>query len=378
MIIMILEERTISHYSDFENKEEKRSELFKQVSIFPIIKSKNKELEELKKLMIETIKQNPLSNPFPLKFNQYAEEADKRTIEWVQKFKLIPEGPAFEKFLKAKYINLTAGAYPNCSLEKLILCSQWILFLYLNDDAVEEMAVKNLEALNKRNIKILKDKSKPNEKDGSLTHAVYDLMTRIRKVANKEWINYFLKKVEQHFQSTVWEAKNREQGISIPDYEIYIKMRFYTGAVDTVLALNELEIDVPLPLKKLKIPRKIFKKHLEELNVRCNNIICWSNDIKSSQKELDGYFINNLVFVIKHEFTCSLEEAIKRSITLHNNEVNRFETLKDNLYAQLEKTEKSDLKKYTADIGEYVEGMRYWMGSHFNFAENSRRYNEHK
>ncbi len=330
---------------------------------------KEMSIEEIKKLAIATIKQNPLSNPFPLKFNENAELANESTIAWVKRFKLIPDEEALKKFLASKIIHLTAGAYPNCSLDKLIPISDWITFLYLNDDDVEKRNSKSLKAFNERNIEVLKDQHKLTETDEPLTHAVNDLIRRMEKIAHKNWISRFLHKVDQHFQSTLWEADYREAGIKIPDLELYKQQRLHTGAVYTVLPLIELA-------EQTNISESLFETHLKELSLRCNNIICWSNDIKSCPKEFEESFMNNLVFVIQQTFNCSLEEAIQRSVELHNEEVSRFEELKNQLYIQLDsENSDSELREQAEEIRKYVEGMRYWMGAHFDFAQKSARYN---
>lgn len=336
----------------------------------PIANFKNNELDrnELKKLAISIIQKNPLHNPFPLNFNQNADTAYFKTIEWVKNFELIPDGELFQEFLTAKYINLTSAAYPESNLENLIPISDWIIFLYLNDDDVEKKDSESLRALNERNMKILKNESELTEKDIPLTHALYDLMKRIRKIANESWINRFLKSVDEHFKSTVWEAENRETGITIPDYDIYLKKRLHTGAVYTVLLLIELAAQI-------NIPETIYEEYLQELSTTCNNIIVWSNDIRSSPKEFEKKFVNNLVFVIQKKFDLSLEESINRAVDLHNSEVNRFEELKEKLYNKLTaKDSNPALEQYGNDICKYVEGMRHWMSSHYDFSLKSARY----
>ncbi len=330
------------------------------------LEEKSLSTKELAELVKNIIDQNPLSNPFPLKFNEQALIANEATNDWRAKFKLIAKEAILEKFLKAKFMNLTAGAYPNCSLERLIPIAQWIVFLYLNDDDVENRDSKSILSLNEKNMKILKNESQLAKDDEPITCALNDLMRRIEKIVNQNWIKRFLVSAEQHFQSTVWEATNREAGIEIPNYDEYIEQRMYTSAVYTVLPLIELA-------EQINIPEDIMEEYLLEFNLCANRIISWSNDIKSCPKEFDQKFKNNLIFVIKRHFNCSLDEAIKRSIDTHNKDVEHFEKLKEKLYAKLEID--SRLKPHSEHIRKYVEGIRYWLGSHYDFAFKSDRYN---
>ncbi len=324
--------------------------------------------EKLRDLAKEIIQKNPLENPFPIKYNINAKEANEEAILWIKKFKLIPD-KGLDKFLNQEIIKLVSGAYPNCNLERLVIIHQWIIFLFLKDDDAEKRKTESVKALNERTMKVLQAKTFPTESDEPLTHAVYDLMGRIRKFVNETWINNILRKEEDYFKATVWEAQNREKNIRIPGYYIYLKMRLETGGAYAVFPLIEIA-------EKTSIPQRIFNEYLKDLNRMCNNIISWSNDVKSCPKEFDECFLNNLVFVTQRTFKCSLQEAIERCVNLHNKEVDDFEKAKNELYAKLNsETSDPELRQYAQDIRKYVEGLRYWMGSHYIFAKESPRYN---
>lgn len=320
--------------------------------------------DKLRGLTIQIIKNHPLSNPFPtpVRLNPYAEQADQLTRAWMEDFNI-----SSKKLRSANIIQLTAGAYPNCNLEQLIHNQKWILFLYGNDDVVERLDPTRVKALNDRKMSFVKDKTQPTEEDPPLNKAFHDLVILAQRMANKEWLERFFYRFDQHFESTVGEANNREKKIYIPDFESYRAERPHTGAPYIVLLLIELEAN---------IPKAIFEKHLEEMTRLCNRIICDLNDIKSSPNEFKKKFINNLIFVIKRALNCSLEEAIQLSVTIHNQEVNRFEELKDELYVLLKSKEcEIELKNYEPVIVKYVEGMRDWLASHFAFCDTSPRYN---
>jgi len=338
--------------------------------------------KELANLIIKGIEQNPLANPFPIETNEYADLAEAETNDWVKRYKILKKEEKYNQLLLQKIMGLSRRTYPKCPFKQFVRIAELILFLYINDDKVEKKDPINLATYNIRNMEVLRNLSQPTEGvDKPLTCAVYELMRNIEKFANEHWKNRFLEAMDNHFQSTIWEAQNRKDGISIPNFKDYLPKREHTGAVYTVLPLIEIA-------EEIDIPNSIHEKYLKELSQMCNNIICWSNDVRSSLKEFKKNWLCNLVFVIKQEFDCSLEEAIKYSIDLHNNEVNRFESrfeeLKNILYAKLEKkaklaSDESDpelklLKQQIEAIIKYVEGMRKWMGGHFKFAEESYRY----
>jgi hypothetical protein len=361
-------ESNYSHHAleDFAIKPDQQTDYFQD-------QEKAITAEKLKNLVTCALKQHPLNNPFPISQpNENAALADKKTLEWIKRFKLIQDEKSLQKFLASNFIKLTAAAYPHCSLERFSAIVDCITFLYINDDMAENRDSKSLQAYNIRCMMILKNESQMAEDDEPLTLAANDLIRRIDKFAQEYWFQRFLHNLDRHFQSTVWEAENRELGIAIPDFRIYMQMRLQTSGVEVVEPLIEFAHEI-------NIPENIFEKHLKEMSRMFNLIIFKSNDIVSSPKELKQNSQNNLIFIIKQEFGCSIEDAIKYVIALHNKAVDNFEDLKNKLYAKLDGDEPDpELKPYRDDIRKYVEGIRDWMASHYAFYTfaNSARYSE--
>lgn len=103
--------------------------------------------------------------------------------------------------------------------------------MFFWDDQRDETDIgrrpETLAAKNGRLLEILRGSKRP--KDDPLEHALRDLRGRLlAKAKTRKWMTRFFESVEEHFDSTVWEATNRSLGVT-PDMETYIKKRPVTG-----------------------------------------------------------------------------------------------------------------------------------------------------
>jgi hypothetical protein len=104
-----------------------------------------------------------------------------------------------------------------------------------------------------------------------------------------------------------------------PPLAAYVKMRRYTGAMDTVFDCIELVEHLHLS--------KAVREHttVSRLRLMANNCVCWANDLFSVDKELLEHNTHNLVFVLRQEYGLTLAEAMEQAVTMHDAEIRAFE-----------------------------------------------------
>jgi hypothetical protein len=99
---------------------------------------------------------------------------------------------------------------------------------------------------------------------------------------------------------------------------------------------------------------------------RIVNIVCWSNDIISLEKERQSGDMHNLVIAVRHERHCSWQEAVDCVAEMHNAEVQKFVQLAQRL------------PRFDADIdaelARYVGILRAWMRGNLDWAFDTGRY----
>jgi Terpene synthase family 2, C-terminal metal binding len=307
---------------------------------------------------------SPLACPFPAAINPHAVAVEHATIAWTRQVGLIQCAADAQRLQQLQYAMLMARAYPHAALSALQLISDWNTWLFLLDDQCDAAALgrspEQLAQFHTSLLDILRGESP--KQDSPLICALHDLATRLRAHADAACLERFTQQIAEYFTANIWEATNRAQR-QIPDVETYLMMRPYTGAVYSYLVLIEFAGQLDLP------PMVHAHPTVQQLAQMTNNIICWSNDLMSLERELRHGDVHNLVLILHHAQRRSLPEAIRRVAAMHDAEVQRFRALA------------ADLPSFTAavdaDLQQYVTGMQFWMRANMDWSAATARYRSH-
>jgi hypothetical protein len=311
---------------------------------------------------VDSIVYPSLSCPFPSAINRHAAQAQQNTMVWVRRLDLLQRDVAYQRLNRLEYGMLMARAYPTASLETLQLATDWSTWLFLLDDQCDETGIghapEQLAELHARLLQVLRDVP-PHPQAEPLVHSLWDLHVRLQALATEDWLRRFSGSVTHYFTANVWEATNRRQG-TIPDAASYCAMRPFTSAVYPCLLLIELAEHIHLP------PEVYDHPDVQRLLLMTNNVISWSNDMLSLEKELRQGDMHNLAIILSHEQKLPLQEAVDRVGALHDAEVRAFIALAAYL--------PTFGPALDADLLRYVAGMRFWMRANLDWSIVTARY----
>ncbi|SER09932.1 hypothetical protein SAMN05421690_100866 [Nitrosomonas sp. Nm51] len=304
-----------------------------------------------------------LSCPFPESISPFADKVHQQTLEWVKHFRLVTNEKAFEHLQLSKFGWLSARAYPNAALNRLEIISDWNTWLFIIDDQCDESGLgkrpDRLSALHNRCIEILTGYSTKSN-DIPLIHALHDIYCRLQPFSSKSWMLRFAKSAAEYFEATLWEAQNRHLN-RWPDTDSYMLMRPFSGRLLTDIELIEIAENIEIPCTARAHPCLI------KLASLTNNVVCWSNDIISLNKEKAHGDMHNLVLVMQHELNISLQEALNLVKKLVDAQIQQFQTFEKRL------PRFSDVPNHV--VKKYVAVLRAWMRGNLDWAYESRRYN---
>ncbi|WP_200875012.1 terpene synthase family protein [Methylomarinum vadi] len=300
--------------------------------------------------------------PFPSIISPFADTLQERTLNWVQQFRLISGEEPWKRLQRSKFGLLAARAYPNAPLDRLEIVAAWNTWLFILDDQCDEWGLgkepKQLAVLHGRCLEILTGET-PDAEDPALVHAIHNIRERLQALMPLTWLTRFMQSAEEYFESTQWEAENRKNN-RWPDAETYTRMRPYTGGLLTDIDLIELTESISLPISARKHPTMV------ELIEITNNVVCWSNDIISLQKERKHKDMHNLALIIDHHQSIGMQEAIDRVSEQIEQQVRRFMRLEHSLPHFDDKVDN--------DIAKFVAIMRAWMRGNLDWSFESGRY----
>ncbi|NET59183.1 MAG: hypothetical protein F6K47_24500 [Symploca sp. SIO2E6] len=301
--------------------------------------------------------------PIEVEVNQYTDLAEKHSLQWVEKFGLIPGGGKEYQALRAAKAAWCVGyTHPDASVDDLYLMSDWIIWAFTYDDVCDASELgKNPEQLSLRHNQLVDalNSADVTAQEDNFLQALQDIRQRLMQRTSKEWVERFAYDVEQQVQGYVWEATNRLEKIT-PDLSTYVTLRPYPLAVFPCFDLTWVSKDIPASSK--------FLKHIyvQKMTVMAGNYIGWTNDILGVNRELEEGNPHNIVMALQKEYNLSLQAALEQAVQRCNAEMKAFLHLESHL--------PSFGGAEDVSLQDYVKGLRSWMRGHFDWYSQTRRY----
>jgi 5-epi-alpha-selinene synthase len=304
--------------------------------------------------------------PFDLAINRYCDAAYQHTLNWMQSFNFAVDKSVYQTLLVGKFHDLVARAYPYASLEDMEIITNLMFWNFFIDDQFEKAGVNKqpeiLEPLKARLVELTKKDAELTDIDTPTVRAWGDFMQRLHHhpSATSESVLRFTKHIEDYFEAIYGEALNNSQEV-ILDVATFMKTRAFTIAAYPYL-------DLILMTDQIALPPEVFEHPIvQRLELATVNIIAWSNDLFSFNKERKAGHNNfNLVTVIQQEYQISLQQAFDHAAELHNTEVQLF----IDLLAQVP----SFGIEIDANLERYLLGLRFWIRGNLDWSAETRRY----
>jgi Terpene synthase family 2, C-terminal metal binding len=128
-------------------------------------------------------------------------------------------------------------------------------------------------------------------------------------------------------------------------------------------------IDLIELAERITLPEPVrASDSLDEMRRVANNVICWSNDIVSLDKEIARGEVNNLVIVLQQEQNLTLQESVDRVGDMVEDQIHLFEDAERQLPGL-----DSDLDN---DVQKYVAGLRAWMRANLDWSAETARFSQ--
>lgn len=311
----------------------------------------------------------PLHCPLPHQVNPHAEQARRHLSQWVGAVGLIQRESARRRFEHADFGWFASVVYPTADQQRIELMADWFAWLFLVDDQLDDGAFgrdpehAGQVVAGMRAVLESADDGAAAARREDLPTAVSSLADLWRRTASGmtvAWRRRFVQHLEDCLTAaSVWEAGNRVRGI-VPEEDDYIENRRHTGAIYVCMDL----IDV---VERLDVPVELYgsAEFGEALDAACN-VVCWTNDIYSLEKERSLGEVHNLVYVVQHHRALDATRAMAHVCEATSAETRRYLALEERL-----------LHRYPdhADVlVPYLAGMRTWIRGNLDWSSRTRRY----
>lgn len=305
-----------------------------------------------------------LSSPFPYQVNQHVEQARAQLSRWARGSGLVRKDSARNRFEKADFGWFAAMVYPTASAQHLELMADWFGWLFLVDDQLDDGGFGRDRERVRQSVDLMRlTLENPGAARPDVPAAISsltDLWTRTVVAASAGWRRRFTGHLVECLETAaVWEVGNRVQGI-VPDEDTYVVKRRHTGAIYVCMDL----IDI---VERIDVPARVYDspQFTTALDAACN-VVVWTNDVYSLEKERTVGEVHNLVHIVGHHQGLDQPAALARVGAAIEAETQRY------LASELEL-----LRVYPDQAGvlvPYLAGMRTWMRGNLDWSARTRRY----
>ncbi|HZI05791.1 MAG TPA: hypothetical protein VEZ71_17305, partial [Archangium sp.] len=174
----------------------------------------------------------------------HARAIDRETRARVLAVKLLPKvQPAVRRFDASQFGLLTAYAYPRGTRERLEVCNDWHVWLFLFDDQADEQEEvgqrpEYLQEYVEACLQVLRGGAL-RTRATPLERFTHHLRERMSRLASEAWLERFTGNVEDYlYRGTLPAARHWAAG-TVPELEPYIEQRAMDSAMYTALDLVE-------------------------------------------------------------------------------------------------------------------------------------------
>ncbi|WP_331772883.1 hypothetical protein OG948_56495 (plasmid) [Embleya sp. NBC_00888] len=301
--------------------------------------------------------------------NSLGAQADRHAVAWARGHGLIRTEKAHQRLVKTKPGSLAAHCYPSANLPELCLLGNWMTWLFILDDLNDEGTYGwDPEALEQALTSVIfPDSFGFGNTENPFGAALDDMAKRAGAHMSPQWRHRFQHHVLDYFRAYVWQSAHRREG-QIPDADTFPQQRREAGAIIPSLDLIEFVESTTLP------PGLYYSRTYQRLLTTAANVVCWTNDLMTFEKEIARGDHQNLISVVSQAEDLTLDQAIATVRTRTGHEIERFlatEADLPRLFAALAVS-----PELQATALRCVDMLKAWMRGHVDWGKETARYLE--
>jgi hypothetical protein len=299
-----------------------------------------------------------LLNPFPQRVSPYAEQLREKSDQWIaEDYSRLPS--SFCEMLKK--INPAYWAcccWPDAPLSLLDPMTRAILWGVAYDDYYTSLSAEKLANVIDRTMEIARGAS-PTPDENPIHHQFSIFMRQFEQQATADWMKRYVYDMSQYFEGLkIDSAISYRKEVKYPSIKDYFPIRRMAMAAATVCTKVELATGI-LP------DFIIVHPFIQKAKIWASDLMAWSNDMMSVEKEKGDDEALNLVLVIKNERKCSIEAAFSEAIQMYNTRLEEYVLLCNDA---------PDFGVYMPGVRAFLDGLDLWISGQINWFNYTKRY----
>ncbi|GAB2706950.1 terpene synthase family protein [Nocardia thraciensis] len=317
------------------------------------------------------LSQRMLALPFPLHVNPLAGIVQNRLEHWASEFALTSTQAAGSRFAAAQFGIYAGYMQPEAPQEKLLTYAKFVAWLFLVNDQHGENVYPTPSAWRRAVEPLLPifrtDRASPDVSDAPAARALADIVGIVYPCMSDCWAERFAEHCDQLFAAIDPESRHRQQQ-RIPPLDTYLPNRRIGSAGLPLIDLFEFCAGGELP------PDVYGHTRYRELADATTDVMAWTNDILSLEKELAAGEVDNLVVVFQHAHRLSRQGAIRLVEDRVLQRVEDFRRADRALLRDMKAMRLSEASRNTLDFCR--RSMQHWMIGNVVWGQHNPRYSQ--
>ncbi|MFB7126481.1 terpene synthase family protein [Kitasatospora sp. NPDC056273] len=224
----------------------------------------------------------------------HADAADAEALRWAEAAGLCDTPAELRNLAGIRPGLLAAWCHPRADRPDSVLVAMWMAWLFLLDDRIDEGELGRdadlLEGYLREPLGIVLCGSEPTSPVG---RALAEIVERVSDGMPAPWALRFRRHVADYLSACVWQAAHR-QASQVPRLDGFPAWRRAFGAIMPSFDLVERTDGCVLPSSLY------YSRPFQELLVAAADLVCWTNDLMTVDKEAAQGDPHNLVLVTAH------------------------------------------------------------------------------
>jgi len=276
------------------------------------------------------------------------------SVAWAEAHGLAPNDRAKKRLGLSKIASLVSRAHPDAPRDRVQIAADWTTLFCLLDDHIEKLP--SMSAVDDYLAQVLAvARGTTVWTEDPFRRAMADVRRRLAAIASPAAMARIEDAWAELFDAFCKEAGFRARG-EIPSLAAYVPMRQITVGIPVELAIGEVVDGIDLGAA----PRN--RGPLRTLARMACNLVGWSNDIYTFEKELAEGEPCNLVAVVGQAARIGIRDAVARAAAMHDGEARTFAAMLDDVDSQ-------------GDAAfQYARLLRCWVRGHLDWAHETGRY----
>ncbi|HZS19387.1 MAG TPA: hypothetical protein VFA63_00175, partial [Pseudonocardiaceae bacterium] len=235
-----------------------------------------------------------------------AGRANDHVVAWARRHGLARSEAAERRLASARLGDFAARVYPTAAVEDLLLTTDWIAWLDFLDDQNDDRRIapdpQGFDGFLAR-VADVAASGACDAGTGPIGEALADLWTRTRARAGSSLCRRLHLHLMEYLAGNLQQAAYRGLG-DVCDLAEYGVLRRAAGGILVTFDLIEIAGGAELP------PAVYYSRTYQRLLTTSGDVVCWTNDVLTVEKEAAAGDLLNLVTVLQSAHLCTRSEAL--------------------------------------------------------------------